>query len=180
MRPPLSPNVAYTVMSDAAVRRQLASEHGLSRAKTSKMTLDQLQDAISRHMPPEIGALVVVVTERSFIKLVGEMDAHLLRLHGGPIMPDASLMTRTRALAVLSEREVEGIPENPANIDLEMVLTGLRGEVVHVLEDDAFAEYGAAMHAVLSAMPTGRPRAGAQDAGHVHDETCGHGGHCSH
>ena len=159
-RPPLDPVVDYTVMSSTAARHQLSSEFGTPRHISAWMTLEQLQSALADRMPVQLGALIVVVSDRSLQRITTRLDAALRSLIDGPLDAGAPIMSRNHAEQALRER-VDDLPDGEPTVALEDAMAGLRGVRPHILEDADFATYRAEAHAALADEASGRPEAGA-------------------
>ena len=125
-RPAIDPSADYTVLSATAARRQLAFESGLSRAATAQMGLEELQTTIARAMPPEIGAKVVVASDKGFARMQDAFHAETRRIVGGDVDVDAPVMSRTKAEEALREH-VTDLPDGEPTINLEDAVAGLRG-----------------------------------------------------
>lgn len=157
MRPPLDPNETYTIMSATQARKVLQRDHRIARSDTADYSLDQLHDEMAKHLAPEVGALIVVITDKSFSKLNEELNKVLSRITGGDFIEGAALLSRAGALRRLGDAGVE-VPPDAKNIELEDALAGLDGQRPNVIADEEFAVYGLEAHRLLATMPSGRAK----------------------
>lgn len=158
MRPPIDSARTYNLLTDTAARRRLATEFGMTRAQTTRMTLDELHDALSERLPEGFGLHLLVMTERSFAKVSARSDELLKDLHGDPIEKGASLASTTSARRMIDEGGVD-IPDDADRDGLEDVLSALKGTRYMILADEDFTTYGREMTAVISKQPSGRAKA---------------------
>lgn len=150
----LEPGTVYTLMSVDAAARQLASQ-GYTRAETSKLGLNEIHDELARHLPGDIGDVMIIVTKRSFQKITDNMDRKLIELYGKMIDPSAVICSRDNAIRTLESKGVE-IPEDADEQGIEDAISAML-EIRHiVLKNDAFAEYGEAFFQEISKVPSGR------------------------
>lgn len=155
MRPPIDPARTYTLLTDIAARRRLATEFGMSRVQTADMTLDQLHDALSERLQEGFGVHLLIMKERSFSKVSARSDELLRELHGGQIEQGASMSSMTAARRMIEDAGVD-IPDDADRDGLEDVLSALKGTRYMILEDEAFTTYGREMSGVLGKQPSGR------------------------
>lgn len=156
-RPPIDPERAYTVLSQSAACRHLASAYRIPRHETANMTLDQLHDLVTDRTPEELSGDFIIITDRAFERHARRSEALLARYHGLPIEKGAGLTSMTMARLAIMEAGVE-IPEGEGRDNLEDVLSAIRQTRYMILEDVDFTAYGAEMVRLLSDIPSGRAK----------------------